>query len=103
MLAVARSMMSNPEIILLDEPLEGLSPLVVQELGRRIKELKQQHLTIVLCEQNINFAIDLCDYIYIIEKGTIKYENSKEEFRRDEEIKERLLLLRSSTRKLPRA
>ena len=91
MLSIARSLMMDPKLLLLDEPLEGLSPLVVKELDNKIKELKKQGITILLTEQNIRFAMDLCDKVYVIDKGTLKYQGSVEEFRGDKDIQERYL------------
>lgn len=92
MLAVARSLMIDPRILLLDEPLEGLSPMVVQEVGTAIKLLKQERrLSILLCEQNVGFAMELCDRVYIIDKGTIKFHGSTTEFRDNQDIQHRYL------------
>lgn len=103
MLAVARSLMINPRILLLDEPLEGLSPMVVQELGSAIKRLKDQGtLSIMLCEQNIGFALELCDHVYIIDKGTIKYHGVTEEFRHNQEIQDRYLAVHGGNRRRSR-
>lgn len=91
MLSIARSLMMDPKLLLLDEPLEGLSPIVVNELGNKIKELKKQGITILLTEQNIRFAMDLCDKAYVIDKGTLKYQGSIEEFRQNKDVQERYL------------
>jgi len=100
MLTIARSLLTDPQLVLLDEPLEGLGPLVVQELWKRIKELKeQQGLTILLCEQNVGFATDLCGWVYIIDKGSIKFQGSTEEFNKSEDIRERHLLVHGSARR----
>ncbi len=99
MLAIARSMLLNPELLLLDEPMEGLGPLVVEEIGNRLRDLKQQQsLAILLCEPNTRFAMNLCNWVYLIEKGAIGYQASIEEFRRNEEIQERYLFVHGSTR-----
>jgi branched-chain amino acid transport system ATP-binding protein len=100
MLSIARTLMVDPRLLLLDEPLEGLSPLVVKELGSRIKDLKKHGITILLSEQNIKFAADLCDKVYLIDKGTIRYEGPVEEFKSDEEIQEKYLHVSSSRHKL---
>lgn len=103
MLAVARSLMINPRILLLDEPLEGLSPMVVQELGSAIKRLKDERtLTILLCEQNIGFALELCDHVYIIDKGMIRYHGMTEEFRENQEIQDRYLAVHGGSRRRSR-
>jgi branched-chain amino acid transport system ATP-binding protein len=99
MLAVARSLMINPRILLLDEPLEGLSPMVVQEVGSAIARLREKgSLSILLCEQNIGFALKLCDHVYIIDKGMIKYHGMTEEFKDNQEIQERYLAVHGGSR-----
>lgn len=103
MLAVARSLMTNPRILLLDEPLEGLSPMVVQEVGNAITRLREKgSLSILLCEQNIGFALKLCDHVYIIDKGTIKYHGLTEEFKDNQEIQDRYLAVHGGSRKRSR-
>jgi branched-chain amino acid transport system ATP-binding protein len=86
MLTIARTLMSNPDLLLLDEPSEGLAPLVVHQLGEQIAKLRQEGMTILLCEQNTRFSLDLSDRLYILEKGTIKYEGTVQDFLKDEKI-----------------
>jgi branched-chain amino acid transport system ATP-binding protein len=86
MLTIARTLMSNPDLLLLDEPSEGLAPLVVQQLGEQIAKLRRKGMTILLCEQNQRFSLDLSDRLYILEKGTIKYEGTVQDFLKDEKI-----------------
>jgi len=86
MLSIARSLMGEPEILLLDEPSEGLAPVVVQELGKLMKEVKES-LTVFLAEQNANFALGLSDRGYVMEKGKIAFQGSVEEIQHNEEIK----------------
>lgn len=86
MLTIARTLMSNPDLLLLDEPSEGLAPIVVQQLGEQIAQLRREGMTILLCEQNQRFSLDLSDRIYILEKGTIKYEGTVQDFLKDEKI-----------------
>jgi branched-chain amino acid transport system ATP-binding protein len=73
MLTVARTLMGNPRVLLLDEPSEGLAPVVVQALGEQIAALKRAGLTILLSEQNLKFAARLADRAYIIERGMIRF------------------------------
>lgn len=73
MLAIARTLMGNPDLILLDEPSEGLAPLVVEQLLSQLKALKLTGLSILLSEQNLKFSLELADRIFIIEKGEIRY------------------------------
>ena len=93
MLTIARSLMGNPELLLLDEPSEGLAPLVVDHLGEQIGRLKAQGLTILLAEQNVDFSLDLADRVYVLEKGQIRYQGTAREFRDDESIRHQYLAL----------
>jgi branched-chain amino acid transport system ATP-binding protein len=86
MLTIARTLMGNPNLCLLDEPSEGLAPIVVQRLAKQINKLKTEGLTILLSEQNSEFALDLSDRAYILEKGEIRYDGSVEEIMKDEDI-----------------
>lgn len=90
MLTIARTLMGDPELILLDEPSEGLAPVIVQELGRLIKAIKNE-VTILLVEQNVNFAMRLSSRGYIIEKGRVRHEGSAEDIRSNEEIRTKYL------------
>jgi branched-chain amino acid transport system ATP-binding protein len=84
MLTVARTLMGNPRILLLDEPSEGLAPVIVQALGQQIAALKREGLTILLSEQNLKFAARLADRAYIIEKGQIRWEGAMARLLEDE-------------------
>jgi branched-chain amino acid transport system ATP-binding protein len=72
MLTIARTLMGNPRAILLDEPSEGLAPVIVEQMARTIRELKAQGLTVLLCEQNLHFARLVADRAYVIEKGQLR-------------------------------
>ncbi len=91
MLAIARTLMGNPDLILLDEPSEGLAPLIVKDLGIQIQNLKNEGTTLLICEQNLHFSLRLSDRAYILEKGTIKYEGRSADLEKDQETKERYL------------
>jgi ABC-type branched-subunit amino acid transport system ATPase component len=93
MLTIARTLMGNPELLLLDEPSEGLAPLVVAHLGAQIGRLKREGLTILLAEQNVDFSLELADRVYVLEKGTVRYEGSVQAFRADESIRHQYLAL----------
>ena len=93
MLTIARTLMGNPELLLLDEPSEGLAPLVVEHMTEQIGRLKREGLTILLAEQNVEFSLDLADRVYVLEKGLIRYEGSAREFREDESIRHQYLAL----------
>ena len=85
MLTIARSLMGNPKLLLLDEPSEGLAPVVIQELGEHITKLKQEKMTMLLSEQNSEFSLELSDRVYILEKGEVRFEGTVTEFMEDEE------------------
>jgi branched-chain amino acid transport system ATP-binding protein len=93
MLTIARTLMGNPELLLLDEPSEGLAPIVVQQLGEQISKLRGEGMTILLCEQNARFSLNLSDRVYILEKGEVRYQGSVTDFKRDEEIYKTYLAL----------
>ena len=93
MLTIARSLMNNPSILLLDEPSEGLAPKVVEDLRDQVKLLKDSGLSIVLAEQNLNFVLYLSDYCHILEKGEIKYSGSPEDLQKNPAIYEQYLTL----------
>jgi branched-chain amino acid transport system ATP-binding protein len=84
MLTIARTLMGNPGLLLLDEPSEGLAPIVVQQLGEQIKRLRTEGITILLCEQNARFSLDLSERLYILEKGQVRYSGTVADFHRDE-------------------
>jgi branched-chain amino acid transport system ATP-binding protein len=87
MLAIGRALMTNPQFILLDEPTEGLAPVLVRTLGERIQKLKSFGLTVLLAEQNVKFTLTLSDYGYIIDNGRICYEGPVDELIDNEEVK----------------
>jgi branched-chain amino acid transport system ATP-binding protein len=93
MLTIARTLMGNPELLLLDEPSEGLAPLVVDHLQEQIGRLKAEGLTILLAEQNVDFSLDLADRVYVLEKGHIRYEGTSREFRDNASIRQQYLAL----------
>jgi branched-chain amino acid transport system ATP-binding protein len=93
MLTIARSLTGNPELLLLDEPSEGLAPLVVATLLAKIIELKVQGLTILLAEQRVDFALALADRVYVLEKGTVRFSGPADQLRGDRALLDRLLAL----------
>ena len=93
MLTLARTLMGNPELLLLDEPVEGLAPLVVKDLGKQILKLKDMGQTILFSEQNIRFATLTSDRAYVIDNGKIRYQGSIAELSADEEIKKKYLMI----------
>lgn len=93
MLTIARTLMGNPELLLLDEPSEGLAPLVVDHLGEQIGRLKAEGLTLLLAEQNVEFALSLADRVYVLEKGQVRFRGPASRLREDEALRHELLAL----------
>jgi len=93
MLTIARTLMGNPSLLLLDEPVEGVAPVIVQELTRQIKDLKSTGLTILFAEQNMHFAADIADRAYVIEKGHIRFQGSMAQLAANEEVKSKYLMI----------
>jgi len=93
MLTIARTLMLNPDLLLLDEPSEGLAPMIVDQLLDRIGALKQQGLTIVLAEQSVDFSLALADRVYILEKGAVRFSGPAAELRDDVDLRHNLLAL----------
>lgn len=87
MLTVARTLMGNPRLLLLDEPSEGLAPVIVQQMADTIRALKREGLTVLLSEQNLRFANAVADRALVIEKGRLRYDGSMEEFAADEALR----------------
>ncbi len=83
MLSIARTLMGNPDILLLDEPSEGLAPIIVQDIAKLIKNLQKTEVTIIIAEQNIRFCFAIADNVALIDKGTIVYENTISELKKD--------------------
>jgi branched-chain amino acid transport system ATP-binding protein len=76
MLTIARTLMGNPRAILLDEPSEGLAPLIVEQMAHTVRELKNEGLCVLLCEQNLRFAHQVADRAYVLEKGHLRFSGS---------------------------
>lgn len=93
MLTIARTLMGNPDLLLLDEPSEGLAPLVVEALLTKIGELKAQGLTILLAEQGIEFSLALADRVYVLEKGAVRFSGSAAALRADRGALDQMLAL----------
>jgi branched-chain amino acid transport system ATP-binding protein len=93
MLTIARTLMGNPELLLLDEPSEGLAPLVVDHLREQIARLKREGLTILLAEQNPEFSLSLADRVYVLEKGSIRFSGPAARLREDAALRQELLAL----------
>ena len=93
MLTIGRTLMGNPELLLLDEPSEGLAPLVVDALLEQVSELKRQGLTILLAEQGLHFSLALADKVYVLQKGTVRFSGPSSELRDDPKLRDELLAL----------
>ncbi len=91
MLAIARALMTNPEVLLLDEPGEGLAPLLVKSIEKAILQLKESGMSILLVEQNLPFATKIADHIHVLSKGAIVYSSSPQELWENDEVKTQYL------------
>ncbi len=93
MLAIGRALMKNPDLILLDEPCEGLAPLIVQNLTQIISQIRNEGVTILLADQNLKFCRKTSDRGYILEKGMVQYQGIMEEIWQNEEIVRKYLVV----------
>ena len=91
MLTIARTLMGNPELLLLDEPSEGIAPIVVASIEQKIGELKAAGMSIVLAEQNLDFVLSLSDRCYVLEKGRIVFSSSADELKTNQDVQDRYL------------
>jgi branched-chain amino acid transport system ATP-binding protein len=93
MLTIGRTLMTNPQLLLLDEPSEGLAPLIVENLLEQIGALKREGLTILLAEQGIDFSLRLADRVYVLEKGEVRFSGKAAELRDNAKLRDSLLAL----------
>ena len=91
MLAIARAMIMKPRLILMDEPTEGLMPLLVQEIKKIILALKENRISVLLVEQSATMALDVSDVVYVMEKGSILFHGTPNDFREDSALMKELL------------
>lgn len=91
MLTIARTLMGNPEILLLDEPSEGLAPIIVQAIGQLIRRLREMGVTILLAEQNMHFCLGVATHAMVIDKGQVVHRSTIAELRDNEVVKQRYL------------
>ncbi len=91
MLTIARTLMGNPEAVLLDEPSEGIAPVVVELMAEAILAMKREGVAVLLCEQNLAFASAVCDRAYVIERGHIRYDGSIAALAKDEALRDAYL------------
>ena len=91
MLAIARALVQDTRVLLLDEPTEGLAPLIVREVEAIVREIQAGGMTILLVEQNLYSALSVADRCYIIDQGSVQFEGTPDEIRHNHEIRERYL------------
>jgi branched-chain amino acid transport system ATP-binding protein len=93
MLTIARTLMTNPTLLLLDEPGEGLAPLVVRAMGEQLMEIKKLGVTMLICEHNVGLAMSLSDRAYIMDKGTIRFQGTIAEIKANDEVRQKYLMV----------
>jgi branched-chain amino acid transport system ATP-binding protein len=93
MLTIARTLMTNPDLLLLDEPGEGLAPLVIKTMEVQLGEIKKMGLNMLICEHNVGLALALSDRGYVMDKGTVHYHGTIEELRGNEEVRKKYLMV----------
>ncbi len=93
MLTIARTLMTNPDLLLLDEPGEGLAPLVIKTMEVQLGEIKKMGLNMLICEHNVGLALALSDRGYVMDKGAIHYHGTIEELRDNEEVRKKYLMV----------
>jgi branched-chain amino acid transport system ATP-binding protein len=91
MLTIARTLMGNPEAVLLDEPSEGLAPVIVEQMAEAVLRMKAEGIAVLLSEQNLDFAAAVADRAYVIERGEIRYQGTMEALEADEHVREAYL------------
>ena len=91
MLAIGRALMTNPDCLIMDEPSEGLAPIIIQDLWEAIGQLKREGMSILLVEQNAHLALKLVDHVNIVSKGRVVYASSPDELKANDEIRSRYL------------
>ena len=87
MLAIARALVANPRVLLLDEPSEGLAPLIVKQIAELLQKLKTQGMTMVLVEQNLAMALSVADHVIVLGKGRVRWTGTSEELRKADDIR----------------
>lgn len=93
MLTIARALMGSPELLLLDEPTEGLAPLIVRDLEEQILKLKEAGISILLSEQNVRSALRMITRVYVIDIGRIRFEGTVAELEANEDVKKKYLMV----------
>jgi len=93
MLTIARTLMTNPQLLLLDEAGEGLAPLVIRAMEEQLGEIKKLGVTMLLCEHNVGLATALSDRAYVMDKGTIRFQGTIDDLRKNEEVRKKYLMV----------
>jgi branched-chain amino acid transport system ATP-binding protein len=93
MLTIARTLMTNPQLLLLDEPGEGLAPLVIKAMEEQLGEIKKLGTTMLICEHNVGLATALSNRAYVMDKGMIRYQGTIEELRKNDEVRKKYLMV----------
>jgi len=93
MLTIARTLMTNPDLLLLDEPGEGLAPLVIRAMEEQLGQIKASGLTMLICEHNVGLSLALSNRCYVMDKGTIRFQGTIEELKKDEEVRKKYLMV----------
>ena len=93
MLTIARTLMTNPQLLLLDEPGEGLAPLVIKAMEEQLGEIKKLGTTMLICEHNVGLATALSDRAYVMDKGTIRFQGTIEELKKNEEVRKKYFMV----------
>ena len=93
MLCIGRALLTNPELLLMDEPSEGLAPMIVREIGELVLKLKSNGLSVLLVEQNLSLALGVCDYVYIVSKGEIVYQSTPDDLKNDKQKQNKYLVV----------
>lgn len=91
MLAIGRALMTNPHMLLMDEPSEGLAPVIVDRVEQVIRHLREEKLSILLVEQNYRLGVSLADHVYVLSKGVVVWDGSPEELEDSEEVRDTYL------------
>jgi branched-chain amino acid transport system ATP-binding protein len=91
MLAIARALMTNPRLLIMDEPSEGLAPMMIEAVAEQLQRLKEGSISLLLVEQNLSLAVRLADVVYVLENGAVVFRGSTDELEADDEVKARYL------------
>jgi len=93
MLALSRAIVQDPVLMLVDEPSEGLMPIMVEKIGEVLKEIRDRGVTILLVEQNVEMALEISSRCYLMDEGVVKFEGTPEQVKTDEEIQRKYLAI----------